>query len=309
MYKYCHPKPIVIKLIDQLGFQLRQKAADYIVANQNKTGAERGSTEEQGFGALAEIVVRNKLEMPDINPRNHPVGYDLLLPSGVKVDVKCRGGKLPFKEEYESNDGIAREAKHNIFARQLFDEDLDTDIYLLTHLENPAKGKKKSPLPGTSRQRKWVLFICGWVSKERVAREGVYLPRGSLSERGRGWMPYRGQEIEFYNRNLNGLEKIEDLLSVDLADVEKDKNHQGDLNITSVDAVRIAYDLVGRGVLSEKHLEFVKKETGLDKIVKPILHSNQYFHLLKWLKEKNAIGDDEINKAREILEEEPYGGI
>ncbi|MDD3487705.1 MAG: hypothetical protein PHF35_05045 [Candidatus Moranbacteria bacterium] len=88
MYEYHHPKPIVVKLIDEIGFKLRKKAADYIVANQNRTGAERGSAEEQGFGALAEIVVRNILGMPDINPEDHPLGYDLLLPSGTKVDVK-----------------------------------------------------------------------------------------------------------------------------------------------------------------------------------------------------------------------------
>src|SRR3989344_5782013 len=99
------------------------------------------------------------------------------------------------------------------------------------------------------------------------------------------------------------------LLSIDPPDVEKDRNHKGDLNLTSVDAVRIAYDLIGRGVLSEKHLAFVQKETGLNKIVKPILHSNQYFHLLYWLKGKGALTDGEIEKARKILQEEPYSGI
>jgi hypothetical protein len=305
MYKYHHPKPIIIKLTDELGFELRQKAAEYITQNQNVTGAERGSKEEQGFGALAEIVVRNKLGMPEINPEDHPLGYDILLPSGVKLDVKCRGGALPFKEEYESNDGIVREAKHNFFARQIYDEKLDTEIYLMTHLETP----KNRELPGTTRQRKWILYICGWASKERVAREGVYLPRGSLTEQGRTWFTYRGQEIEFYNRNLNGLEKMEDLSEIEQADVEKDKNHIGDLNLTSVDALRIAYDLIGRGVLLKKHIEFIKKETGLNKIVKPILHSNQYFHLLNWLKEKGALSDNEIKEARKILQEEPYSGI
>ena len=305
MYKYHHPKPIVVKLTDELGFQLRQKAAEYIVKNQNRTGAERGSSEEQGFGALAEMVIRNKLRMTEINPEDHPLGYDILLPSGIKLDVKCRGGALPFKEEYESNDGIVREAKHNFFARQIHDENLDTDIYLMTHLETPSKRE----LPGTTRQRKWILYICGWISKERVSNEGVYLPRGSLTEQGRTWFTYRGQEIELYNRNLNGLEKVEDLVSIEPSDVEKDKKHTGDLNLTSVDAVRIAYDLIGRGVLSEKHLAFIQKETGLYKIVKPILHSNQYFHLLQWLKEKGALTETEIKKAREILQEEPYSGI
>lgn len=305
MYEYHLPKPIVLKLTDELGFQLRQKAAEYLAANQNRTGAERGSSEEQGFGALAEIVIRNKLGMPEINPADHPLGYDILLPSGVKVDVKCRGGALPFKEEYESDDGIAREAKHNLFARQIYDDRLDTDIYLMTHLETPATRE----LPGTTRQKKWVLYICGWVSKERVAREGVYLPRGSLTEQGRTWFTYRGQEIEFYNRNLNGLNEIADLLSIEPVDVEKDKAHKGDLNLTSVDAIRIAYDLVGRGVLTEKQVAFMKKETGLNKIVKPVLHSNQYFHLLKFLLEKGEITDSEIEKAHKILQEEQYSGI
>lgn len=305
MYKYKHPKPIVVKLTDQLGFRLRQKAAEYIAANQNLTGAERGSSEEQGFGALAEMVIRNKLGMPEINPGDHPLGYDLLLNSGVKVDIKCRGGVLPFKEEYESDDGIVREAKHNFFARQIYDENLDTDIYVMTHLETPSNRE----LPGTTRQRKWILYICGWVSKERVANEGVYLPRGSLTEQGRTWFTYRGQEIEFYNRNLNGLEAIEDLLSIIPSDVERDRNHKGDLNLTSVDAVRITYDLIGRGVLSEKHLAFVQKETRLEKVVKPILHSNQYFHLLKWLKGRGILTDKEMGRARKVLQEELFSGI
>ncbi len=305
MYIYHPPKPIIVKLADTVGFQLRQKAASYIAANQNRTGAERGSSEEQGFGALAEIVIRNKLGMPEINPENHPVGYDILLPSGVKLDVKCRGGALPFKEEYESDDGIAREAKHNFFARQIHDVTLDADIYLMTHLETPSNRE----LPGTSRQRKWVLYICGWVSKARVENEGVYLPRGSLTEQGRTWFTYRGQEIEFYNRNLNGLETVEDITSILPEDVEQDKKRKGDLNLTSVDAVRIIYDLIGRNVLSEKHLAFVKKEINLDRIVKPILHANQYMHLLKWLKEKGIVSNSEIEKAREVLTEEPFTGI
>lgn len=284
---------------------MRQKAAEYMAANPNVTGAERGTTAQQGFGALAEIVIRNKLEVPEINPEDHPLGFDILLPSGVKLDAKCRGGLLPFSEEYKSNDGIVREAKHNLFARQIYDENLDADIYLMTHLRTPAKRE----LPGSTRQKNWVLYICGWVSKERVTREGVYLPRGSLTEQGRTWFTYRGQEIELYNRNLNGLLEVKDLLSIEASDVEKDKARIGDLNLTSVDAVRIAYDLIGRGVLSEKHLSFVQQETGLKEIVKPILHPNQYFHFLNWLKAKGALTDSEIEEARKILQEEPYSGI
>lgn len=305
MYAYRPPKPIVIKLTDEWGFDLREKAAEYVEENRNITGAERGSSEEQGFGALSEMVIRSKLGMPEINPSDHPIAYDFLLPSKVKVDVKCRGGKLPFQEKYLSDDGLPREAKHNFFARQVFDDALDTDIYVMAHLETPAK----RDLPGTKRQRKWTLYVCGWVSKKRVAREGVYLPRGSLTEQGRTWFTYRGQEIEFYHKNLNGLMDLNDLLKIEKSDVKKDEARRGDLNITSVDAVRIAYDLVGRGVLNKKQVDFVKSKTGVDQAVKPILHPNQYFHLLKWLKENGQITDKEFHQAEKIMTAEPYSGI
>ena len=304
MYHYYHPAPIIIKLADSEGFALRQKAADYINKNKNVTGAERGSQEEQGFGALAEIVLRNKLGLSDINS-NHPIAYDILSQKGIKIDVKCRGGALPFQEEYLSSDGLPREAKHNFFARQIFDENLDTDIYIMTHLETP----KDRVLPGTTRQRKWILYVCGWVSKKRVSREGVYLPRGSLTEQGRTWFTYRGQEIEFYNKNLNGFNDLKDILEIEEADVKKDEKHQGDLNVTSVDAVRIAYDLAGRGILTEKQIEFVKAKTGVKQIVKPILHPNQYFHLLRWLKKNRQIIEKDYSRAQKVLVEEQWDGI
>lgn len=305
MYVFHQPRPIIIKLIDEVGFNLREQAAKFVTENKNKTGAERGSLEEQGFGALAEIVIRNQLGMPEINLSSHPVAYDILLPKGVKIDVKCRGGTLPFKEEYLSSDGLTREAKHNLFARQVFDQNLDADIYIMTHLETPAD----RTLPGTKRQRKWILYVCGWVSKKRVAREGVYLPRGSLTEQGRTWFTYRGQEIEFYNKNLNGLSELSDLLKIEKEDVKKDELHKGDLNVTSVDAIRIAYDLIGRGILTEKHMNFLKKKTGITQTIKPILHTNQYFHLLKWLKENGQLTEKEYKEAEKIMKEEQYMGI
>lgn len=308
MYIYKHPTPIVIKLIDEWGWEMRNKAAEYIAKNLNKTGAERGSSDEQGFGALAEIIIRNKLGMPEINPENHPLAYDLLLPSGIKVDVKCRGGVMPFREEYESSDGIAREAKHNFFARQIFNDKLDTDIYLTTHLETP-NGKAGRSLPGTKRQRKWILYVCGWVSKERVAREGVFLERGSLTEQGRTWFTYRGQEIEYYNNNLNGIKTIEDLLNIERIDVETDKKAKGRLNVTSVDAIRMALDLVGRGVLKMEHVRQLQDKLNLTKFVKPILSQNQYFHLVRWLETNGIVSANEVNRLSELMKEDLYSGI
>lgn len=86
-YKYYPPTPIIIDLTGEAGFQLRIKAAKYIENNITTTGAERGTKEEQGFGALAEIVIRHQLNLPDIKEKGHPVGYDIFLPSGVKLDV------------------------------------------------------------------------------------------------------------------------------------------------------------------------------------------------------------------------------
>lgn len=133
--------------------------------------------------------------------------------------------------------------------------------------------------------------------------------RGSIEEQGRTWFTYRGQEIEFYNKSLNGFSKISDLLKILKADVRKDEKRKGDLNITSVDALRIAYDLIGRGILKQKHIKFIKSKAGFTKAVKPILHPNQYFHLLRWLKENRQVSTRDYHKAKKLMTEEPYAGI
>ena len=131
MYNYHKPTPLVITLKGVEGFNLRQKTADFLKENLNTTGAERGSEDRQGYGALAEVVVRHYLGMQDIKPFDQPPAYDLINDAGVKFDVKCRGGEKPFQEEYASSDGFSREAKHNLFVRQVFDDSLDTDVYII----------------------------------------------------------------------------------------------------------------------------------------------------------------------------------
>lgn len=306
MYRYVPPKPLMFSLSDKNSFELRERAAEYLKKNLNKKGAERGSEDQQGFGVLAETVIRHLLGLEDLELDKHPLSYDIELPAKVKVDVKCRGGEKPFQEEYLGSDGLPREAKHNLFARQVYDDRLDTDLYLMTHLEHP----KAAVLPGTTRQKKWKFYICGWVSKKRAAKEGVYLPRGSLTERGmQGWFPYRGQEIEFYNKNLNGLDDIRDLLKINKKDVELDGKKSKSLNLTSVDAVRIVYDLVGRGLLNRSAIDFVKKQLGVKMTIKPFLHPNQYHHLLEWLRENRRITKTEVKRAKKILPGKDYEGI
>lgn len=306
MYIYQKPTPLVIDLNDPEGFKLREEAANDLKRNLNTTGAERGTEDRQGFGTLAEITVRHYLGIPDIKPDNQSYAFDLENEQKIKIDVKCRGGEQPFREEYMGGDGLPREAKHNLYARQVYDPTLDTDIYLMTHLEHPID----AVLPGRPRQRKWKLYICGWISKEKALRDGVFLPRGSLTERGiSGWFPYRGQEIEFYNKNLNGLLNLKDLLRLDRDDIKTDLKRPSVLNLTSVDAVRIAYDLVGRGLLNRKVIGFIKKELGVKMTIKPLLNPNQYHHLLRWLKENKQIISEEIKLAKKELPEQKYEGI
>lgn len=306
MYKYTLPKPIIIPLYGEDGFELRKKAVEYVEKVRIR-GAEAGNEQEQTYGILAQMVIRKALEMSLEPDENQSKGFDLILQSGVKIDIKCRGGSLPFQELYDGSGGIKREAKHNFFARQIWDERLDTDIYLMTHLETPKPPSgQKTALPGTPRQRKWNLYICGWVSKERVKKEGVYLPRGAITEQGNRWFPYRGHEIEFYNQHLNGLLQIKDLLAIDKKDVEEDSKKAMNLHLTSVDAIRIAITLVGQGVLDKDIVQFLKEKLEIKNDIPPILHSNQHHHLLKWLKDKGKIKEENLKKLSKIMQEVAY---
>jgi len=300
---HISPKPIVIDLNDRKGYEWRVKAKEFVKSLLIR-GLEAGSKEEQSYGVLAETVIRDTLKFPPIDPKTRELGFDIVLPTGVKMDVKCRGGTMKFSETYVGTDGIEREAKHNFWARQLEDPRLETDIYLLTHLQVP---KRKIELPGSPRQRKWYLFVAGWVSKARVKRDGVYLPRGSLTERGSTWFAYRGEEVEFYHRHLNELTSLNDLLRIDKNSVKEDEVKPTSLQLTSVDAVRIALDLVGRGILSTKALDSLKHKLDLDVSVPPVFHPNQYFHFVRWLKSTGLAGDEQLEKLDKIMKEKKYG--
>lgn len=308
MYTYHRPTPILIDLYGPEGFELRQKAFDLATSTGRLPGVQSGSLAERSYGFLAQMAIRKHLGMP-IEPEGEDEGYDLVLPSGVKADIKCRGGTLPFEEEYAGSGGFKREAKHNFFAGQVFSTKLKTDIYILTHLETPkAPRGSKTSLPGTLKQRKWKLYVCGWVSNERVKKEGVYLPRGSITEQGRQWFGYRSEEIEFYNRHLNGFATLNDILTIDKTNVKADAEKPMNLHLTSVDAVRIAVDLAGFGVINKDTVAYVKKELGIDGNVPPILNANQYYHLLRWLKSKGKVTDADIEKIVGIMKEIEFTG-
>lgn len=306
MYTYVKPIPIIIQLNDSNGYSLRKKASDFIKQWKSK-GRESGSQEEQSYGILAEMTIRDVLKLPD-KTLEDPISYDIRLPSGVKVDVKCRGGVFPFKELYEGKGGIFREAKHNLWARQLLVDHPHCDMYLLTHLQTPKKIKGKSTLPGTKRQKTWFLYVCGWVSTERAKKEGVYLPPGSLTEQGQKWFPYRAHEVEYYHHNLNGLKDITDLNLLDSNDIKKDADKTGSLNLTSIDALRITIDLIGRGILDKDKYSIIQEKLNINDNIPPFFHPNQYFHLIRWLISQEIASINELTELEKIMKEEIYEG-
>lgn len=310
MYKYTFPHPIIIDLgynalTKDKGYKHRIEAYEY-VKNNKSSGAQAANDDRQGYGILAEIVIRSILGLPRIDKDPHPVAYDIKSKKGIKIDVKCRGGEKNFEEGYLGDDGFLREAKHNLFARQLFDKILNADVFLLTHLKRPHG---RSSLPGNLKDRSWRLFIGGWISKKRAITEAVYIPPGGITEQGKRWFPYQYQNIEIYNKCLNGLNELQDILNLELKDVREDENKPLSLHMTAVDAYRIVSDLIGRGILKDKVLEFIKKEFKLTDKVKPILHPNQYFHLMMWLIKRGKASVNDLKKLERSMKEIRFEGL
>lgn len=310
MYKFTYPHPITFELgynaaNKDYGYKLRVEAYEYVKHNKSK-GAQAANDDRQGYGILAEVVIRTKLNLPEITKDPHPLTFDIKSNKGVKIDIKCRGGEKNFEENYPGTDGFSREAKHNLFARQLYDSSLDTDIFLLTHLKRPSG---RSQLPGGERDRSWRLFVCGWISKKRALKEAVYIPPGGITEQGNRWFPYQYHNIEIYNKCLNGLSQIEDLLDISQDDVKEDEKKPLSLHMTAVDAYRIAADLVGRDVINKSVFDLIKKEFKLNDKVKPVLHANQYFHLMEWLKTKGYATSLNIKKLETIMTKEEFKGL
>jgi hypothetical protein len=297
VYTYAHPTPIVIHLNDDQGFAYREQAAEF-VSETKVRGREAGNSLEQSYGKLAEIAIRNLLNLPEAEN----LGHDLLLPTGIKVDVKCRSGKYPFQENYVGTGDIPRESKHNLYTRQIMDERFDTDVYLMTNLQTPAT---KNSLPGTKRQKTWNLSICGWISKQRVLKEAVNLPRGSLSERSTSWFPYRDNNTEIYNKNLNGLTDLQEILSLDQNDIDIDSQKSIGLNLTSIDALRIASDMYAKGLISSETVIQLQTKFGINN-TPPFFHQNQYNHLGEWLQSQGIISDEVLRTIDERMPKVPY---
>lgn len=99
---------------------------------------------------------------------------------------------------------------------------------------------------------------------------------------------------------------MKDLLLIDKKDVEEDSKKSMNLHLTSVDTIRIATDLIGQGVVKREIIDFLKEKLEVKKKIPTIMHSNQYHHLLKWLKTHKKITSKDIKKLSDIMEEVAY---
>ncbi|WP_339208232.1 hypothetical protein NSQ10_15305 [Bacillus sp. FSL R5-0432] len=131
---------IAVYLLKEEGHQLRLEALKYALKNVISEKSA-GSLEEQATGRLAELVVKKYL--PDAKHRKDTdTGLDFILAADeIKLDVKCRGGQEPFKFEY-----YGRETKHNLYARQVFGDNYDAEMYLFYHLQKHKTKQKISEI-------------------------------------------------------------------------------------------------------------------------------------------------------------------
>jgi hypothetical protein len=279
------PDAVVVDLNGPSGLALREQALLEAEAAR-RVGGESGSLDQHATGKLAELVLR-RLVPSARDPDD--LGHDFILATGVRADSKCRGGEQPFLRAYHAPpQRHSREAKHNFYAGQIFGGDVtrgsrqsNADVYILSHLQRPKPNRGATVFPGTARQRKWFLHLCGWTSAARVQR-GVYLPRGALTERGKSWFAYKGQEVEFYHRNLNAVwidsGLLEPFSRLSGAEVSEDDARRGDRHITTTDYDRIIADLQGRGV--------VQGDLTQMSVAEPILSPNQYWHVADLLEQQ-----------------------
>lgn len=280
MYNFFQPKPLEYKPT----YEERLEAAEN-VKRRKLTGRDVGSFDNQCEGELTEIIVRKLL---GLQPKTLKDGlsFDFML-GEVKWDAKTRGGKMPFSLCYSHEDGNAREAKHNIYTRQLDNENSTAEAFLFANLRMCNKRKGENAFPGSKRQRNWMLYICGWASVERIKRDSVKLYPGSISERGNRIMVYKGENSEFFNHNLNGFSNLynfpTEIKNITMDDVLEDaKKESPHPNSTKVDLQRIADEQHGKGHITKKEYQSVKKVLALEN-VSSLFHENQICEFYRWL--------------------------
>lgn len=248
-------------------------------------------------GFLAEYVIREQLGLKPFDPDNSDYSADMVSPHGLKIDIKTEGVKFDFQEEYVGSGQISRQAKHNFYPRQLYDPNLmTTDLFLVTRL------RTGDTFPGTGRptEKRWSLWICGWVSKKRVIKEGVLIPRGGITEQGSKFFDYRSHNVEFYQFALN---KIVDLKkwfeTIDQKAVREDESRDPDdtQQCTNADAQRISSDLLSKNIITRKQFDAINQYLGLsDSHVPSILDNNLTIRFIRYLIKRGVLESGVVEK-------------
>ena len=284
---------VAIDLNGRKSHAIRKEVSDYVDARWTeilprfgKAGkqSEESRKMEVKRGFLAQYVVRRAVGLAGIEGDGAGHSADLASPRGVGIDVKTEATSFDFQEEYEGSGGVMRQAKHNFYPRQLYDPKLaKTDAFLVTRIRTGDE----FPGSGISTERRWKLWICGWVSKRRVINEGVLVPRGGVTEMGSSFFAYRSHNVEFYQHALNPIGSLRDwfgTISPETVKGDEERNPDATRQCTTADAQRIIGDLLAKEVISREEFRAINRHIGLDDIrIPPILHSNHAVRLAKYM--------------------------
>lgn len=285
---------IYVDLNGRQHIKTREEVNEYVEVNWDrlkknfslaKNQSESNKKLEIKKGFLAQYAVRKAVGLSGIEDDDLDLAADLINPHGLKMDVKTENVDIAFKTEYVGSGGIMRGTKHNFYARQLFDPNLrSTDLYIVTRLQTSAN----FPGTGSANEKRWRLWICGWVSKQRVMQEGVLIPRGGISERGHKFFDYRSHNYEFYQHALNDLDgDLKDwfvTITRDAVTRDSNKNPHETRQCTTADGQRIIGDLLTRQIITRPQYDRINRYLGLEgKHVPPILHTNHTVRFVKHL--------------------------
>ena len=303
-----------IDLNGSKGIDMRRKVSDHVESIWDGISGSykrfKGSSIEKRKmevkrGYLAQYVIRKGVGLAGIDADDIDYSADLTNPHGIKIDVKSEGITIGFQEVYGGSGAVPRQAKHNFYPRQLLDPNLkSTDLFLVTRIQTGDS------FPGSGRgsEKRWNLWVCGWVSKKRVMQEGVLIPRGGITEQGQKFFAYRSHNVEFYQYALN---PVDDLVGwfnrMTKDDVRKDESRHPDdtRQCTSADAQRIMGDLLIKRVIERGEFDNIGRAMGLEgKHVPSILHSNHTVRFVRYLIRQGHLQADVLERLSKVSIEE-----
>ena len=297
---------VVIDLNGRKNHAIRKEVSDYVDARWSeilprfgkagKRGEESRKMEVKG-GFLAQFVVRRTVGLAGIEDGGGDYSADLVSPHGVKIDVKTETVSIDFQEAYEGSGGVMRQAKHNFYPRQLYDPNLaKTNAFLVTRIRT-GDG---FPGRGFATEKRWKLWLCGWVSKRRVINEGVLVPRGGVTEMGSSFFAYRSHNVEFYQHALNPIDSLPDwfgAMTPEAVRGDEARNPDATRQCTTADAQRIISDLLAKEVISRDEFRAINRHIGLeDRHIPPILHSNHSVRLARYLINEGLLPESVLEK-------------